>query len=41
MLEILERMKEENEQDSEKDVTSLTLVNQGTVRMSHGKICAI
>ena len=39
MIEILERMKEDSEHESEKEVCNLTLINQGTIIMSHCKVC--
>jgi hypothetical protein len=39
LLEMLEKMGEEAEQDSDRDLNSLSLLNQGTLRMSHLKIC--
>ena len=39
MLEMLEKISEDSEQEQEKDVKNLALINQGTVRMSHIKIC--
>ena len=36
---MLEKMNEEMDQDSDRDIKNLTLLNQGTLRMSHLKIC--
>ncbi len=38
LLEMLEKM-EEMEQDSDRDVKNLTLLSQGTLRMSHQVVC--
>jgi hypothetical protein len=38
LLEMLEKM-EEVEQDSDRDVKNLTLLIQGTLRMSHHIVC--
>jgi len=38
LLELLEKM-EEMEQDSDRDVKNLTLLSQGTLRMSHSTVC--
>jgi hypothetical protein len=38
LLEMLEKM-EEMEQDSDRDVKNLTLLSQGTLRMSHLSLC--
>ena len=35
LLEMLEKMSEEADQDSDRDVKNLTLLSQGTLRMSH------
>lgn len=34
-------MSEEVDQDNDRDVKNLTLLNQGTLRMSHSKICIL
>jgi hypothetical protein len=39
LLEMLEKMNEEVDQDTDRDIKNLTLLNQGTLRMSHLKIC--
>jgi hypothetical protein len=41
LLEMLEKMSEEVDQDNDRDVKNLTLLNQGTLRMSHSKICIL
>ena len=41
LLEMLEKMGEEVEKEGEKDVKNLALLNQGTLRMSHIKICSL
>jgi len=38
LLEMLEKM-EEMDQDSDRDVKNLTLLSQGTLRMSHTTVC--
>lgn len=35
LLEMLEKMSEEVEPDSDRDLKNLTLLSQGTLRMSH------
>jgi len=39
LLEIIEKLNEETEPDAERDVKNISLLNQGTLRMSHTKIC--
>jgi hypothetical protein len=36
---VLEKMNEEVDQDSDRDVKNLTLLSQGTLRMSHSAVC--
>lgn len=39
LREMLEKMNEEVDQDVDRDIKNLTLLNQGTLRMSHQKVC--
>ena len=39
LREMLEKMNEEVDQDVDRDIKNLTLINQGTLRMSHLKVC--
>lgn len=40
LLEMLEKM-EEMEQDNDRDAKNLTLLSQGTLRMSHLQVCLL
>ena len=41
LMEMLEKLKEEAEPEVNKNVKTVSLMNQGTLRMSHIKICKI
>jgi len=39
LLEMIEKLNEETDPDVERDVKNVSLLNQGTLRMSHIKVC--